>query len=90
MSIFGAMSKMKSYKFDRIVLKVHGICFVFCFCERIYTHIPTAHALYRHIGRPKSSETKHHAEFQFWNIYVFYIAPYLITLRTFTHIIHDK
>ena len=69
-SKLGAMSKRKSCKIDRIV---HGkcdcaTCHVLCFpfvsvCTR--THCPFI--------VPKSSETKHHAEFQlavqFWNIY---------------------
>ena len=61
-SKLGAMSKRKSCKIDRIVWKMHAMsCFV-SVCTR--THCPFI--------VPKSSETKHHAEFQivvqFWNI----------------------
>ena len=56
----GAMSKMKSCNIDRIVWKVHGIVSVYT-----HTHCPSIVS--------KSSETKHHAEFQivvqFWSIY---------------------
>ena len=43
-------------------------CFVLSFCERMHAYLPTAYFIV-----PKSSERKHHAEFQLvvqvWNIY---------------------
>ena len=69
-SKLGAMSKRKSSKIDWIVWKMRAMsCFVLSFCERMH-----AFALPIHCPLPKSSKTKHHAEFQivaqFWNIYL--------------------
>ena len=70
MSKLGAMAKRKSCKIDRILWDMRAMsCFVLSFCERMHSYPlrPGPFIV------PKSSETKHHAEFQivmqFWYIY---------------------
>ena len=70
MSKLGAMAKMKSCKIDWILWEMRAMsCFVLSFCERMHSYPlrPGPFIV------PKSSDTKHYAEFQivmqFWNIY---------------------
>ena len=90
MSKFGAMSKRKSCKIDRILWEMHVMSgFVLYFCERMHAYpLRPGPSIV-----PKSSETKHHAEFQIvmqvWNIY-FLTLRLIITLRTFLTDNHNK
>ena len=72
MSKLGAMAKRKSCEMDQILWEMRAMsCFVLSFCERMHSSPlrPGPFIV------PRSSETKHHAEFQivmqFWNIYFF-------------------
>ena len=78
-SKLGAMSKMKSCQINLIVYEKCMSCFVFCFCERTYTHTHCPFIV------PKSSETKHHAEFQIVVQLFFDIAPNIATLPRSCH-----
>ena len=83
MSKLGAMSNRKSCKIDRIVWEMRAtVCHVLCFpFVSVYTRTNCPFIV------PKSSETKHHAEFQNSDAILehlfFDIASNKITLRTF-------
>ena len=76
MSKFGAMAKRRSCKINRIQWEMRAMSFfVLSLCERMHSYplCPGSFIV------PKSSETKHHAEFQkvmqFWNIYFLTLHP---------------
>ena len=75
MSKLGAMSKRKSCKIDRILWEMHATCTCTCHVSCFpFVSVCTCTQCARATSLPKSSETKHHAEFQivmqFWNIYI--------------------